>query len=128
MKGSKKIKKFGFPKEVRIRKTKEYELCYKEGKKFFSKHFVFYVRKRPEDGIGLKAGISVSKKLGKAVLRNRIKRLIREFIRLHRHEIKKDLDVVIIPKRDLKVKELKYKDVETELYPIFIKLKEEECL
>ncbi len=125
MKDHKKIKKFGFPKEVRLRKTKEFELCYKEGKRVSSKHFIFYIRKRSKDGIGLRAGISVSKKLGKAVLRNRIKRLIKEFIRLHRHEIKEDLDVIVIPKRDLNVKGLKYKDVESELYPVFTKLKKE---
>ncbi len=45
-------------------------------------------------------GLSVSRKLGKAVLRNRWKRLIREAFRLTRHQIPSGIDLVVVPKPD----------------------------
>ncbi len=44
-------------------------------------------------------GITVSAKVGKAVVRNRIKRRLREFFRRHRREIPLHQDVVIIARK-----------------------------
>jgi ribonuclease P protein component len=45
-------------------------------------------------------GVVASRRVGKAVLRNRIKRLIREAFRLAQHELPAGLDILCIPKRD----------------------------
>src|SRR5438874_7429134 len=47
----------------------------------------------------LRLGLSVSRKFGKAVQRNRLRRLYREAFRLTRHDLPTGLDLVLIPRR-----------------------------
>src|SRR5229473_2898749 len=47
----------------------------------------------------LRLGLSVSRKVGPAVLRNRLRRLYREAFRLSRHEMPVGLDLVVIPRK-----------------------------
>lgn len=44
--------------------------------------------------------------MGPAVARNRIKRVVREFFRLHQNDVPGGLDLVIVPKRSLDVSRL----------------------
>ena len=48
----------------------------------------------------LRLGLSVSRKFGKAVQRNRLRRLYREAFRLTRHQMPTGMDLVLIPRRD----------------------------
>ncbi len=62
-----------------LTKRQDFEMVFKEGITFSSKYLVMYVR---PNGLSLnRLGLSVSKKLGKAVLRNRLRRLLREAMR-----------------------------------------------
>ena len=77
-----------------LQKNYQFDIVYKRGKSLVNKHFVMYVlpNKKNENYYGL----SVSKKLGKAVKRNRTRRLIKECLRLEESFIKKGYDVVVI--------------------------------
>jgi ribonuclease P protein component len=65
-----------------------------KGNRHFSDYFIIVFRKNPTSTSRL--GITVSKKVGKAVTRNRIKRTIREFFRLNRNLWQGRLDVNVI--------------------------------
>jgi ribonuclease P protein component len=65
-------------------------------------------------------GITVSKKVGSAAERNRIRRLVREFFRLNRSRLSTPQDIVIIAKRNI-TRRLAYQDVYTELESHLIK-------
>ena len=63
-----------------IKKDKQFRYIYSRGKSFANKKLVVYYIKNSDEK--LKIGISISKKVGKAVIRNRLRRLIKENIRL----------------------------------------------
>ncbi|MBO4334496.1 MAG: ribonuclease P protein component [Desulfovibrio sp.] len=71
-----------FPRLFRLRKRAEFEACYKSGRKYHTPHFLVFVLAFPERGFP-RLGLSVSKKVGNAVLRNRLKRVLRTFFRCY---------------------------------------------
>ncbi len=70
-------------KEMRLRRRAEYLAVQSEGAKLHGKHVLALARKRSDPALVGRLGITVTKKVGNAVVRNRIKRLIREWMRLH---------------------------------------------
>lgn len=71
------------PKAARVRKRREY-LELQKGRRIVSAHFVFFLLKRSEEARS-RLGLIVSRKVGNAVARNRVKRRSRELFRRH-HE------------------------------------------
>lgn len=84
----------------RLKKNNEFQKVYKRGNSFANHLLVVYVLKHPDDPIR-RVGFSVSKKMGKAVQRNRIKRLLREAYRLNQHLMKDGVDLIVIPRQNL---------------------------
>jgi ribonuclease P protein component len=74
---------FSFPKDVRILRRSDFRKVYDEGSRFSCPYFAAFCLKRPELENGPKIGFTVTKALGKAVNRNRMKRRLREAVRLH---------------------------------------------
>lgn len=72
----------GFDKSGRIRKRVEFIQLSKTGKKLYLKNFIFIYNAGSTSVSRL--GITASRKVGNAVKRNRIKRLLREFFRNNR--------------------------------------------
>jgi ribonuclease P protein component len=82
-----------FQREVRIVRSSDYQRLYKKGRKIHSEKFVLFGE---ENGTSHhRLGITVSRKVGCAVVRNRIKRLFREIFRKSRGEIPNTLDIVV---------------------------------
>ena len=78
----------------KLKKRWEFERAYQKGSKYWNRDFVIYVLNT--DGKALRLGITVSKKVGKSVQRNRVKRLIRESFRQLRPQMKRGYDVVVV--------------------------------
>ena len=96
----------GFPRSARLLKHSDFERVYKQGRRHFSSHMtVFYLRQgeAPSPGQGARVGFTVGRMLGGAVERNRIKRRLREAVRLRRSALKDAgaVDVVINPKKSV---------------------------
>jgi ribonuclease P protein component len=73
---------------------------YKQGLRHFGPLMTVFYWQRPQ-GEGLRIGFTVSRMLGGAVQRNRMKRRLREAVRLHRLKATVAADVVINPKKSL---------------------------
>ena len=82
-------------KRQRIKKDKEFQLVFKKGKSFANRQFVVYCY-RKEGQAEFRIGLSVSKKIGNAVTRNRIKRYIRQSFLEMKDEVQNDMDYIII--------------------------------
>lgn len=85
------MKLFGLSAKERIKKKKEFDLVYTKGEVIFSSSLrlkvIFYVNKN-SDEVGVKTAYAISRKSGKAVWRNRLKRLLRESYRLNKQILK----------------------------------------
>jgi len=95
-----------FPKRRRLLRHADFERVYKQGHRHFATHMtVFYLRRESDESAGVRVGFTVGKVLGGAVQRNRMKRRLREAVRLSSFGqavgIDTDIDVVINPKRSL---------------------------
>jgi len=77
-----------------LKKNKDFQNVYKNGRSFANKVFVMYVKENELNRNRL--GISVSKKVGNSVIRHRITRLIRECYRLQEEMFNSGLDIVVI--------------------------------
>jgi ribonuclease P protein component len=88
---------FSFPKADRILKRSEFLRLTQFGKKIHNKYFIANIC--PGTTGRTRLGITVTKRVGKAVVRNRIKRLCREYFRLTRHNISGKWDINIVAKQ-----------------------------
>ncbi len=85
---------FTFRKQERILKRSEFIDLYLHGQRYSTENFVVIIRKN--GGNISRLGISVSKKVGNSVKRNRVKRMIREFFRHNKQDIPKGYDILIV--------------------------------
>jgi ribonuclease P protein component len=84
-----------FPRARRVRKRLEYLRIQNQGRRFSSPHYLLFVLRAEAPG-PLRFGITVSRKVGNAVCRNRVKRWVREVCRRLSAELPTDLDLVVV--------------------------------
>ncbi|MEH7109189.1 MULTISPECIES: ribonuclease P protein component [Bacillaceae] len=85
-------------KEYRIKKNQDFQVVFQRGRSFANRQFVVY--SLPKEGQGhFRIGLSVSKKLGNAVMRNRIKRCVRQAVFELKGQMEQGNDYVIIARK-----------------------------
>ena len=98
-----------FPREARLLKRTDFQRVYEHGRRHFSSSITaFYLRRgttptgpAETSGTGPRIGITVARALGKAVERARMKRRIRNAVRLHLAMLRVPADIVINPKKSV---------------------------
>ena len=90
--------RFTFKKADRIRKRPEFLRISKSGLKIQDAYFIIYYSHGRFNRSRL--GITVTRKIGRAPRRNRIKRLVREFFRLNRHNFSGEWDLNVVAKKE----------------------------
>jgi len=81
-----------------LKKNKQFKRVYKYGKVRAGKRTVLIFCKNKEGFNRL--GITISKKVGKSVVRHRLKRLYKEVFRFLKHDIKDGFDIVVVARKD----------------------------
>jgi ribonuclease P protein component len=84
-------------KEMRLRRRADYVAVQKDGKKFHGRHVLVLAQRRTDSEHSGRLGITVTKKVGNAVVRNRIRRFVREWLRLHEW-VPTGWDIVVVAK------------------------------
>ncbi len=100
-----------------LRNTRQFNQVYKRGKSIVTKHVVMYYVKNDLDYN--QVGFSVSKKVGKAVIRNRVKRLMKESFRLNAENLVVGYDIVFVAR--VRLKDSNYREVEKAMLYCFRK-------
>jgi ribonuclease P protein component len=99
------------PKRGRLSRSAEFERVFRQGRSVGNRFLVLYSFPRAaagDSGDGTRLGVSVSRKVGGAVDRNRVKRLLREAFAALAERLPEDQDVVVVARPE--VRELAERD------------------
>ena len=130
------MKQFGFSAKERVKSRKDFEKIFSNGKTIFSsdkKIKATYLIEKNRFKPGILISVAVHKKAGKAVWRNRVKRLIREACRLNKEIFREPVSgknfllmMVFSPNalNEKKNKKIYLKDIESGVKEILLKLKD----
>ncbi len=90
---------FSFKKENRIKSKNAFQIVYKTGRSVVDSMSVMYVL--PNEEKTVKIGFAVGKKMGSAVVRNRVKRMMREVFRHRRSERRDSVQIIWVARKKL---------------------------
>jgi ribonuclease P protein component len=107
-------------RKYRIKKNEDFQTVFRQGKSIANRQFVIYMLQKPEER-EFRIGLSVSKKIGNAVTRNRVKRLIRQVFSEEKHRIASGKEFIIIARKP--AADMDYHEVKSSLIHLFRKAK-----
>ena len=92
--------RLGLPRQRRIKQARDFARAKTEGKRATNGCLIANWLIRPA-GSGSRLGVITSRKVGKAVDRNRARRLLREAFRLHQYELRQPIDLVLVARQSI---------------------------
>lgn len=105
-------------RKLRLRKREDFNVVYRYGRSFANSQFVVYWRRRSQKG-SFRMGVSASSKLGNAVVRNRLRRMVKEIVRLNAGKLLDDTDLILIVRKP--ALSLPYKEMESSILHVLRK-------
>ena len=92
------------PRRRRLSRSAEFERVYRQGRSKGNRYLVLYAFAREDDGddSGPRLGLSVSRRVGGAVERNRIKRVLREAFWAEAERLPSGADYVVVARPDVR--------------------------
>ncbi|MCP5005170.1 MAG: ribonuclease P protein component [Planctomycetes bacterium] len=109
-----------FSRNERLRKRKEFQTVFQKGKVFGNDQITVYALLNKTEISRL--GITVGRKFGNAVKRNRLKRIFREAYRLNKHLLNRSVDLIIIPRSGFS--DLALKSIEEKFKNLLVRIDE----
>ena len=106
-------------KVCKIHKNYDFRIVYNRGKSFSNNLFVIYVYKNKKNIDFNRLGISVSKKVGKSVVRNKVRRRVYAGYRLNLCKLKSGSDIVFVARSNSRDKS--YADIENSVVKLLRK-------
>nr|WP_254635206.1 ribonuclease P protein component [Paenibacillus chitinolyticus] len=103
-------------KKLRLAKREDFQKVYRYGKSAANHQFVLYYMPRRENE-HFRLGISASKKIGNAVIRNRLRRVLKEIIRLNEERFPGGYDYIVIVRKP--AVEMDFHEMEKSIYHVF---------
>lgn len=101
-------------KKYRLRKNIEFKKVYSHGRNYWNRNLVLYIKRNGLEET--RVGYTITKKIGNSVVRNKIRRRMKEIYRLNFPNIKEGYDLIFICKRN--VVGLSYKELESSMIHI----------
>ncbi|SMO93877.1 ribonuclease P protein component [Melghirimyces algeriensis] len=105
-------------KEYRLRRRGDFRRAFRTGTSVANRQFVVYRSERRTGG-PVRIGISVSRKVGNAVTRNRIKRLVKEITRSWMDSLPERTDIIVIARKP--AADMDYHRMKSSLHHVFKK-------
>lgn len=102
-------------KIYRLKNKREFDVVYKNGKSYWNRNLILYVNKNSLDYNRI--GYSITKKVGNSVVRNKIRRRMKEIYRLNLDDMDVGYDFILIPKKN--TAEIPYEQLESAMLHIF---------
>ena len=101
----------------RLKKRYQFNYVYKNGTHFSSSALVLYVTSsRTKD---IKVGFAVTKKIGKAVVRNTVRRRLREIVQKHLPKLKQNYNIILVAKDN--VSDFSFEELEKQFFNLITK-------
>ncbi|NLY77125.1 MAG: ribonuclease P protein component [Tissierellia bacterium] len=99
----------------RLKKNEDFKKVYKYGKSYYNRNLVMYIKKNGLDYT--RVGFTVTKKIGNSVVRNKIRRRIKEIVRQNFISVKEGYDIILVPKKN--VVDINFQELESAVFHIF---------
>ena len=110
------------PRNRIVKKNKEIQEIYRGGKSYITRYFIFYLFRTKD--MPIRVAVAAGKKLGNAVIRNRVKRRLREIFRQNQYQLQGSGQVLIVGRKPML--DADYREIEKAYLSVCRKIKREQ--